>query len=211
MDRRAGWLLLALSALLLSGFSGKGCHSAEALVDEDSGNLLEPACEPLACDVYCEHGHVKDAEGCDTCACLPPPECPGVLCDVYCEYGHVKDAEGCDTCACLPSPECPDVLCELYCYFGNVLDEAGCPICECLPPPPCETDADCPADTTCALSDCGPGADCGGPGVCTPVPPDGDDVACIQVIAFAADPATGACLAFPTPCDVPAGWAPCEP
>lgn len=33
-----------------------------------------------------------------------------------------------------------------------------------------------------------------------------DGVACIQVIAYAVDTASGACRQFPTPCDVPAGW-----
>lgn len=34
---------------------------------------------------------------------------------------------------------------------------------------------------------------------------------CIQVITFAENPDTGECIAFPTPCDVPEGWAPCGP
>lgn len=34
---------------------------------------------------------------------------------------------------------------------------------------------------------------------------------CIQVITFAENPDTGQCIAFPTPCDVPPGWAPCGP
>lgn len=34
---------------------------------------------------------------------------------------------------------------------------------------------------------------------------------CIQVITFAENPDTGECIAFPTPCDVPQGWAPCGP
>lgn len=42
-------------------------------------------------------------------------------------------------------------------------------------------------------------------------PPAGEDPLCVQVIAYAIDPATGLCTAFPTPCDVPAGWEPCTP
>lgn len=33
---------------------------------------------------------------------------------------------------------------------------------------------------------------------------------CIQVITYARDPETGACIAFPTPCDVPKGWEKCS-
>jgi hypothetical protein len=34
--------------------------------------------------------------------------------------------------------------------------------------------------------------------------------ACIQVITFAEDPATGECVAFPNPCVVPDGWETCS-
>lgn len=33
--------------------------------------------------------------------------------------------------------------------------------------------------------------------------------ACIQIITFAEDPATGECVEFPNPCVVPDGWEPC--
>lgn len=38
-----------------------------------------------------------------------------------------------------------------------------------------------------------------------PATSDGD-VACIQVLTDAKDPATGEVRTFPTPCDVPEGW-----
>ena len=34
---------------------------------------------------------------------------------------------------------------------------------------------------------------------------------CIQVITYGRNPNTGVCQAFSTPCDVPTGWASCEP
>ena len=34
---------------------------------------------------------------------------------------------------------------------------------------------------------------------------------CAQVITFAENPETGECVAFPTPCHVPDGWAACGP
>ena len=36
-------------------------------------------------------------------------------------------------------------------------------------------------------------------------------VVCLQVVTYAANPATGECQAFPTPCDVPDAWAACQP
>jgi hypothetical protein len=38
----------------------------------------------------------------------------------------------------------------------------------------------------------------------------GHDV-CTQVITFAENPDTGVCVAFSTPCAVPAGWVLCPP
>lgn len=43
------------------------------------------------------------------------------------------------------------------------------------------------------------------------VPAVGAQEVCIQVITFAENPETGECIAFPTPCDVPQGWAPFGP
>lgn len=41
--------------------------------------------------------------------------------------------------------------------------------------------------------------------VLMPIPP-GEERACVQVITPAKDPASGRCVEFPTPCDVPSGW-----
>jgi len=43
-----------------------------------------------------------------------------------------------------------------------------------------------------------------------PVPEEEGEV-CIQIIAYAANPETGECEEFPTPCDVPEGWESCSP
>lgn len=40
--------------------------------------------------------------------------------------------------------------------------------------------------------------------------PTADAQLCPQVITFAENPETGECVAFPTPCDVPAGWEECN-
>ena len=34
-----------------------------------------PTCGPV-CDIFCQYGHVPDANGCPTCACNPPPPNP---------------------------------------------------------------------------------------------------------------------------------------
>lgn len=63
---------------------------------------------------------------------------------------------------------------------------------------PCETGLECVY---------GPkGSDAG---TCAKPNPNKNGV-CMQVIAFAKDPRTGACWQFPTPCDVPVGWATCN-
>jgi hypothetical protein len=58
---------------------------------------VEPECPEVMCMLYCEHGFVKDENGCDTCSCV---ECDPVLCRMYCEYGWSKDENGCDICEC---------------------------------------------------------------------------------------------------------------
>jgi len=68
----------------------------------------------------------------------------------------------------------------------------------------CQEEVDCAPD--CDL-ECAAGYkhDLGGNAYCECLP----DLACIQVLASALNPATGACVVFPTPCHVPTGWSPC--
>jgi hypothetical protein len=61
-------------------------------------------CGPV-CGIFCQYGNVKDSNGCDTCACLPPPPptC-GPVCGIFCQYGQLEDANGCRLCECAPAP-----------------------------------------------------------------------------------------------------------
>ena len=43
-----------------------------------------------------------------------------------------------------------------------------------------------------------------------PEPEPGNPVVCTQVITYGQNPYTNTCVAFPTPCDVPSGWAQCD-
>ncbi len=85
-------------------------------------------CGPV-CAIYCPYGHVKDADGCDTCTCKPAPDAGqcGPVCAIYCEYGHVKDANGCDTCACNPPP--PVKCGATECAAGEECCNSSCGIC----------------------------------------------------------------------------------
>jgi hypothetical protein len=94
------------------------------------------------------------------------------------------------------------------------LDERGQPIvaCEdldeatCVATPGCAPvygEARCPCSEE---NDCSP---CPDPYLGCQTVTDGEE--CVQVIAYAIDPASGECREFPTPCDVPEGWEPCTP
>ncbi|XP_064596420.1 BPTI/Kunitz domain-containing protein 4-like [Liolophura sinensis] len=63
---------------------------------------------PGVCQVFCPYGNVRDADGCDTCACREEPNkdytvCPP-QCRMYCFYGNVRDDNNCDICQCRPAP-----------------------------------------------------------------------------------------------------------
>jgi hypothetical protein len=95
------------------------------------------------------------------------------------------------------------------CYFH---DDSTCPTCACpfyvklsyLPPPSgYDGGTGCLFDRAevikvlrqlCAQGQCG-------------CPRQSYSGACIQVITYGKDPVTGTCCQYPTPCDVPSGWA----
>jgi hypothetical protein len=103
---------------------GNECEAACQGVSQVTEGACE--CAPLLCDVYCEHGHVQDAQGCDTCACNPPPA------DLCWSDNECGEGAFCDTSVCR-SP-CDDGR-------DDGRDEACPAVCygECSPvPPPCD-------------------------------------------------------------------------
>lgn len=70
---------------------------------------IPPTCPPV-CDIYCQYGHVLDANGCQTCSCNPPPSsdpCATVRCasGTHCDAGKcVADAVHCGGLAGTPCP-----------------------------------------------------------------------------------------------------------
>lgn len=104
----------------------------------------EVGCPAVLCEAECPGGYAYDAQGCQTCECLPPV-CPEVLCDVYCEFGHRLDADGCETCECLPAPRDCEGLSEASCIDAPECEpwygDEGCACDACVPGeacPPCE-------------------------------------------------------------------------
>lgn len=95
------------------------------------------------------------------------------------------------------------------CYFH---DNSSCPTCACpfyvklsyLPPPSgYDGGTGClfsKADVLATLRHLCSTGQCG-------CPRQSYTGACIQVITYGKDPATGTCCQYPTPCDVPSGWA----
>ncbi|XP_030837519.1 prestalk protein isoform X2 [Strongylocentrotus purpuratus] len=94
---------------------------------------MTPDCsDRVMCMMFCEHGNVKDGDGCDTCECIEPVICPAVLCMIFCEHGTQKDERGCNTCVCNTEPvTCPPIMCNMWCENGFEHDENGCDVCRC--------------------------------------------------------------------------------
>ncbi len=213
------------------------CDDAGNCYDCDCGGARpEPAgvCVPAEpgcrADVDCgPNGHCWDGfcyhEGCRT-----DDECAGGLCvEGVCTY---------PTEECWDDSECPGGYCELFdcgapdgadciraggqCVYVSC-DDGQPTLCDMIPP-------ECaPGQVAAARDGCW---ECVDARTCQPVddecwgawvdetgtcraPNDGVypayccGVACEQVVTYAADPATGACYAFATPCDVPPGWGAC--
>ena len=118
--------------------------------------LTTKNCPPLdKCLLVCEHGLVKDEQGCFLCACsmmsCPSPlctlkvdrfskqycscssptglNCGELNCDKHCPYGYALDKQtACPICECNP---CPLFICPKNCTYGLKRNEMGCPICIC--------------------------------------------------------------------------------
>ncbi len=119
-------------------------------------------CAPVACNLYCEFGFVKDANGCDLCECsqiqcrtdedcLPilgscGGQCVNGMCSVTCMPNQCNVDSDCPAGTLCQRGQCveagcPPVACDIFCPYGHVIDANGCELCQCNPPPQC----DCPA------------------------------------------------------------------
>ncbi len=117
---------------------GADCDQNYASIEdcEEAHRECLTSCEPVACELFCEHGFEVDAAGCEVCSCAPAPTCTPVTCELFCEHGFEVDASGCEVCRCAAAPTCGRIACDLECEFGYQQDEDGCTICECAEPPP---------------------------------------------------------------------------
>jgi von Willebrand factor type C domain/Antistasin family len=119
--------------------------------------LIDYSCPTMDhCQLLCEHGRVRDDQGCYLCQCstitCPMPmctlkfdsntskqfcscfimsnsNCSSFNCDKHCPYNYTIDTRnGCPLCACNP---CPLLICTKNCTFGLKRNEIGCPLCVC--------------------------------------------------------------------------------
>ena len=121
-----------------------------------------PTCLPVVCGLYCEHGFLKDADGCDICKCrecetekdcagvnCPDPKCAADgLCKCDCSGIPPKDYEcpggvKVPFCACGPlGYQClphPEYQCPTLCHPDGRVDfpcasGGAVPWCDCKPP-----------------------------------------------------------------------------
>lgn len=197
------------------GAARDGATGTDAATGADAG-----FCPPLPCTIDCEHGFVRGADGCPTCACNPPPidtcavdaDCvlarPSTGC-CGCEGGYARAQVDADPClverrepvppGCRPDPElCARVDCAACEPVVRAFCDAGT----------CQTSGECaPGDVLYGLTcvprcashaDCVMGADygqcCGG---CQAAPRgylDADP-------CFAERRADSACAPAPGSCD----------
>jgi len=156
------------------------------------------AADPMPCECFCDPNTPDCRCGCTAPApmgvcvwaeseCYGDADCWGG----YCEQGDAGGA----------APDCADPDCGGlrapggYCVYPRC-DDGSFAVCDMIPP-------ECPAGQVTAVRDgCFACVDARS---CEPVDP-----VCVQVVTYAADPQSGTCYAFATPCDVPAGWGACD-
>ncbi len=108
-----------------------------------------PACVPVACNLFCANGYETDADGCEVCECNDePPVCAYEACErgTRSECGPDRDGDGCPECVCVPL-ECPDEIDFAECAPGTSLECVEGPDGE--PRWSCEPDNHCPEVSEC--------------------------------------------------------------
>ena len=88
---------------------GNACQARCAEVEVAYEGTCQVECEPVLCDLACEHGFQTDENGCEICACN---EAPGCRSNADCERGEVCWPED-NTCrpACAVDCITPDPVC----------------------------------------------------------------------------------------------------
>ncbi len=133
------------------------CYGVQVDSSGDACESQQAQCEPVTCEIYCEHGFATDEDGCEVCACEEPPQCEPVACRMDCSDrgGFATDENGCEICECREEVQCEGVSCTLYCPNGFKTDEDGCEYCECREAnetcdgDPCVTDYCASRQATC--------------------------------------------------------------
>jgi hypothetical protein len=145
------------------------------------------ACTKMACPGRCVPGESKTADDeCNTCMCMPKDITPSGT-------ATTTDADTATTTS--PCEQCLE-------EGGTWQPEANT----------CTTDCDI-MDISCYTESCPKGKKSSGPWLCTDLPrcepetcPEAEPFlgSCVQMIAWAKNPATGKCCRYSTPCVVPA-------
>lgn len=195
----------ALYDYATGGSSERPCLDADGDGLCDDGVAYEGVCQPIEPPPVPCRSDEECGPGAFCNLCPPDPNCP--MCDVCGPAVCEPIAVVCrDDTACAAGEACVNGLCLPIDRCAG-LDEQTClasaPACQPIYAP---IDCICAACEPNSTNECPP-CDCGtGQAFVACV---SAAVECIQVIAYAADPATGECIEFPTPCDVPADWLPC--
>ena len=107
------------------------------------GACEAPMCEPLACELDCELGFVRDENGCPICECAMAPN----ICDEFyyatcngddeCRPSHVCNdpQQECVSSSCVCDPESQEIICTGDCNMGvGVCNRCpvGLPIEDCM-------------------------------------------------------------------------------
>ncbi len=154
-----------------------GCEARCAGTRIEYEGACDPACPPVTCELFCEDGFARGADGCPICACAGSPCGCGAVYDPVCGADARTYGNRCEA-ACAGATVDHAGACGAFC--GGIagipcragerceLDDPAMPDAggECVPETFCRTDLDCvcPTDAACAWELAEP--PCAGPYTC---------------------------------------------